>query len=375
MPYTEPEWEFEPYIIKDATLVNIIKNVKHVNIDNPYKYISSQDIYTIILPDFNNIPLSNKISLSDDEFSQGLDNLLFDFNYATKLINHICQTDSNTIEDYFLRINLTTFKITISKNLITKIYNCINNTRLIIIPIRLDFLNISSYYQTDDQNGIDNNIDNNINSAHSNLLIIDNFLKTIEFFEPHGERLGHEYSNIISIENIIHNFIKNEFPTFQDYNFINVSQTCIYGPQAKQGFVNTTAGHCLAWSLYFIMLRLLNINLISDSSTGVTEKIYKFITSYESTYLDTTIKQFLSYIKHIELFDNKSPFHIIPVNLTHYMENIENVDARLRKLIRDYFLNFRMYRKNFKKIFKEIMSYEETPNFYTILIQELSHRI
>ena len=348
--------------------INIPDTIKYINPYDPFFFsdISNKDTDTIILPDFKNISLSNIISLDDTTFSKYLEILLFLFynlNNVSKYVNKyktlpICNFNFTNQTNYFIEIDLTTFEIKIPTEFLNEIINCIsNNTRILILPIRLDFLNIKQDY---------NNFDyQTITSAHSNLIIIDNLWKTIEFFEPHGISLSHYTAEIINIPNALENFIKHNFLLY-DYTFINVSQNCPIGIQSRQGEFNPSAGHCLAWSLYFIMIRVLNMNYLPKNNKSVSQRINEYISTYKPHEADKTIRQFLSYIESLQFeikpFDPSNTYYAQIYNLMDYIQDLTPIVNRLKYLI-PISLTFN---PNFELIKREINSYTKLPNFSEI---------
>jgi hypothetical protein len=312
-------------------------------------------------------------ALDDSTFSEILDSLLLDMTLFSNLGYRICNLYSDKIEDYFMRVDLRTFKISMSVETITRIQNCISeHQKIIILPIRLDFLNISTNYNFNliNQDYPEPEQDK-LYAAHSNLLIIDTQWNTVEFFEPHGEILSHSYSDFIDLQNIIKNFVVSTFG-LQDYYFVNVANTCPIGVQRKQNIVNPESGHCLVWSLYFIMIRLININFI-PMNKSVSQIINEFISNDTPENLDRTIRQFFTYIESVSIMPLRFLKHNNEYDITNYLGNTQLVEERLRTLIKIYFLNATFYKRDFKKIFEEIISYKNLPNFDEIFIQELSY--
>jgi hypothetical protein len=351
--------------------------IQYVNPYLPFTDMSNRDMDTLFFPDIFTFSLSNTYSLDDSSFSTILDSFLIGLSFQN-LGHRVCHIYSDKIEDYFMQIDLNTFRINMSIDSINKIQNCIssNEKKIILIPIRLDFLNITKEYDPD------SNIQNidSLYGAHSNLLIIDTNWKTIEFFEPHGDKLGHTYSEIVSLEKIIENFIKLNF-NLQSYAFINVSNTCPIGVQSRQNTINPESGHCLVWSLYFIMIRLMNINFVPKNYKTVSEIINETIHKMninEPIFMDMVIREFLSYIETLTIYKNpRYSTHINVYDATQYIDNktILELETRLRHLIRTYFLKANQYKINFKKVFREIISYKNLPNFENIFIEELSNNI
>jgi hypothetical protein len=357
--------EFAQYIDEPRLI-----NVKYVNPYNPYSEITDKDTNTIVLPKLDDLTLSNINVLDDSTFSECLDLLLFNFNILSQAGEKVCTMFFNKIEEFFIHLNLITFQIDISNDIMIQIQRCIdkNPTGIIILPVRLDFLNIKKDYDLDISN---DDINKDVNTAHSNLIIIDNTWKTIEFYEPHGITLGHAYSEFIQIPQILEKFIKTSFTNINNYSFVNVSSNCPIGAQTLQGFHNISAGHCLAWSLYFIMVRILNYNFLPIGK-NISQTINEIITKGTPQEIDSTIRRFLTYIETLGVLPSRVMTHINKYNLQYFIENQTQIETRLRNLIRLYFMNAIFYKRNFKLIFEEIISYKTLPNYHEIFIDELN---
>jgi len=358
--------DFSQYIIPPQ----VITNVKYVDPYNPYSEITDKDSNTIVLPKLDNLKLSNINVLDDTTFSECLDLLLFNFNILSQSGGKVCTMFFNKIEEFFIHLNLITFQIDISHDIMIQIQNCINNnpSGIIILPVRLDFLNIQQEYNLDLSK---EDVNQNVHTAHSNLIIIDNTWKTIEFYEPHGITLGHAYSDFIQIPQILENFLKTSFSSIDNYSFVNVSNSCPIGAQTIQGIYNASAGHCLAWSLYFIMVRILNFNFVPIGK-NISQTINEIITKETPQQIDSTIKRFLTYIQTLGVLPSRVMMHINKYNLQYFIENKSQIETRLRNLIRLYFMNAIFYKRDFKLIFEEIISYKALPNYYEIFIDELN---
>lgn len=231
-----------------------------------YNHFMTDNLLTIL--NLKHYAPSTLISLKNEIFSQHLDSI-FQHNHQ-----FICAQQSHNFTDYYLFINLVLLNATISNILLNFINNCRKTQiRFIIIPLII----LTQY-----------NADGNSDS-HSNILIIDNLLHTIEFFEPHGKeyKLGNYDLDIEETIKIILNELFTE--EFVLYNFINLQNQCPIGLQAKQSYVDIYAGHCQAWSLLIIELRLLNF-LTS------TEDIIEFLHNQDPYDLDLYIKKYITYV-------------------------------------------------------------------------------
>jgi hypothetical protein len=183
------------------------------------------------------------------------------------------KTISNNIRDDFFEIDFESLDFRISTTLFSAIHN--NLTNISILPINLLFP-----YPTI--------------TGHSNVIIINPMTQTIEFFEPHGIEFSNSIENILDTTSIIMKLFFQVFPEFIQFNFVNSSKNCVIGPQGLQGIVDRSAGHCLAWSLLFIQLRLSYITKTSDFVVSSLSKINPLI-------LDIYIKQYITFLNSISV--------------------------------------------------------------------------
>lgn len=347
-------------------------NIQYVELDcaNPFRNINKDIISsnTIIIPDLSNYPQSDTLALNDWLFSDYFDNLFLNFIFYAQW--DYCFLHYDNVEEYFLRINLSNLKFIISNNTVNQIKSCIKNKKIIILPIRLDLLEIQLDYNISYP---DHQEEKSIHNAHSNLLIIDSQNEIIEFFEPHGIILQHTYSNIINLQESIENFLKYTFDI--DYTFVNIANICPIGLQAYQSYINPNAGHCLVWSAYLITVRLMNAHykeISYDKTTSQT--LNEILITHFSNNADQIIRQFFSYIESCINITSRpySSTRDSTYNLLNYIQDTRTIEDRLRHLIRTYFVNAFFYHRDFKIIFREIISYKNLPNFDTIFVEEMS---
>jgi len=94
--------------------------------------------------------------------------------------------------------------------------------------------------------------------THANIIIIDTKQKTIELFEPHGNRGKNSELESISeaylkVSKKIQRFFKQHFPT---YTYIPPSK---FEPKhGLQGRLDFFSGLCVTWSILYLHYRLLN---------------------------------------------------------------------------------------------------------------------
>lgn len=340
----------------------IIKNIKYKD-----KIIS--------FPDLSFFEKSNDIFLTEKAFINYLENILY--TVAKSNLSFSCLYDMQSVLEHFIQLDLTDFSLKISKDLLNYIKTCSNNVRLIIIPVKLILLNsLLTYKEFDfdienikfDNLNIEINEtddDKNMFGGHSNLIIIDNIEKTIEFFEPHGERFMHTISSIISIDKLLEKIIKDIFIFTKEYKFVNSASMCIIGPQALQSTVDPKSGHCLAWSLLFIVLRILNSNL---TNVNISQFIYEFLIQINSKSLDSIIRRFITFIKSLPQLDKPYDNYIEGPILDVINENETNkIENRLIYLLNIFFQKQKNGSlKNMDIIYEEIISYRHLSKFHNI---------
>lgn len=331
--------------------------------------------HEIQMPNVSAFPLSNAPYLLEHQFVSFLVRALQPIRHRFPFA--VCEDMSfPSIQDNFLHLNLTTFKIGISNNLISYINNYCSSKQLVIIPVKIVL--VAEKVQSDVELSVDDFLNENIDDimktvfhntkvhiAHSNVIIIDNLNKTIEFFEPHGFTMDHTIARIIDISSLLTRFMKTFIPLSSNYTFKNVSNSCFISVQSLQTIVDPSVGHCLAWSLLFILLRIVNLNLKPTSKKSVLETINEFLVSFSPIYLDTYIKQFLSCVERLPplpmAITNTIEINVIP--WIQESEEAQQVKNRLRKLIKDYFKQLLSSNTfmNTMILFEEISSYR---NFY-----------
>jgi hypothetical protein len=217
----------------------------------------------IILPPLN-YQESDLKSLSPDLFSYYLGIILHENVIANKA------TISDTIQDDFLEIDFETLGFRIPN----KIYDAIHNNKkdISVLPITLNYP-----YP--------------ITNSHANVLIINPTMHTIEFFEPQGISFLNSPNNILDTTRVILSIFFKIFPEFKSYVIINSSQSCVLGIQTLQNTVDNSAGHCLAWTLLFIQLRLSYINKPSDF-------IVSSLAKRDPKVLDSYIKRYITFLNN-----------------------------------------------------------------------------
>lgn len=305
----------------------------------------------MILPNLHLANPSKSIYLSEDIFAKYFDVILLsNFQILPSNSLKICPFKSIYITDYFIVLDFINFSYEIPNILKLAIDTCnLSSTRFYVIPLRLNL---------------------NYKNAHSNLVIVDTELGTIEFFEPHGTKFsGTIYELPYNIEKHVKMLINLLFPIKVTlYKFRNVQNSCPKGLQSKQSSVNDKAGHCLAWSLLFIHLRILN--LVYD-----TTYIINYLHKNSDADLDLYIKRYIGYLENSSLLLEKKFYPTIKHPMTLSLQELVNVKNRVKFLLLHYTDLSLILNKNpddFEKIskyFEELISYHKIKNFDNIFFK------
>ena len=275
---SEPIYDSE---VNVTTLKFYIDENKTNFFDIKYKEVKYEDS-KLFVPLFEelirhyDLSLSNKLYLRHTYFIYFLTLLKL---HAQEYNVNVCyNTPANefSILEY-INIDLNDYEINIQNENYEYIYYNGQQCDLIIFPIAI----FSKYTRM----------------KHINVAIIDNYLKTIEYFEPHGNLLGIHSE----IPNLVGNFLKKKFTFLNDYTYLQRDTT--HQLQQADSF-------CELWCLYVIWLRVLNYkNYTTDNI-----ETYLLSNGYERNILD--LKSFLSLIEEIVKKQN------IPYNLSIKLNNI-----------------------------------------------------
>ncbi|NDC95790.1 hypothetical protein EB118_21500 [bacterium] len=298
-----------------------------------------------------NLPPTSLNYLTEDIFVQYLDIL-----FKRKLGKHVCSTKLLSSNEYFIKIDITNLLINVSNKLLDKFRECLLDprTNYFIIPIHLRF---PVYYQhNDDTVSTFDTADTTM--GHSNTVIINKGNREIELFEPHGEYFkGHPIQ--INTNLLIKSTLNKLLPFTQDFTFKNAFQECGYlAPQ-------TSDSYCLAWTLMYIELKLLNndftteevftlFNKVFDSEKQKVTYIKRYI-SYLKTQIDNyNIKPTSSYpdyyypLRQLDPFVNNVHLKLRIVGLLYIYRKLENNNKR--KVILNELIGYKNYTK-FEDIF------------------------
>ena len=154
--------------------------------------------------------------------------------------------------------------------------------------------------------------------GHANTLIYDSKNKSIDHFEPYG---SHENLHIIMPYSYIRRNIKSVCKNL-NIKYNSPHETCPrFGPQLLESLkcplvrliknnFKTDIGFCLAWSLYYVELRIKNPDiksneLIKKATDNLGWDLCNFITAYASNILNFSKKFDLIVDKHGNVVDYK----------------------------------------------------------------------
>lgn len=296
----------------------------------------------LIVPNLEGIIPSKSYYLTEDIFTSYFDKIILD----SFILNNksLCLMNSVFVSDYFIKIDFIDFKYKIPNTFLKSLTICKadNNIRFYIIPIALVF----SY-----------------TSAHSNVIIVDNLNKTIEFFEPHGQ----QYSGIpkpYSIQYHIRILLNTLFPIrSKTYTFKNVQNSCPIGLQQLQNISNPTSGHCLAWSLLFLQLKIQNLLVSTDTIINYLINIYN---------IDLYMRKFIGFLELYTLF--------IPKKQSNYTSELILNKQEQKNIINRIELLTNLYKNKLDNndnndnddIFEELISYHKFPNFNKIFFNSMN---
>jgi hypothetical protein len=303
----------------------------------------------MILPNLKLVEPSESIYLREDIFSKYLDKIIVDSfqHYGNK----ICLLKSVFYTDYFITIDFVDFLYKIPNILLTSINKCKNNPsiRFYVIPIRLNLT---------------------YKDAHSNVVIVDNLYKTIEFFEPHGSVFrGFHVPKPYNIENHIKILLSRLFPIRSKlYIYKNVQNSCPIGLQGQQSLINPGSGHCLAWSLLFINTRINNLYFSPEYI------INYFNHHFSPVDLDIYMKRYISLLEQTTHNINTKTLPNFKYHLNLSPDEKIHISNRIQSLTQQYLLELTHEKDKsmIDKIFEELISYHKFQYFNDIFFKTVN---
>jgi hypothetical protein len=292
----------------------------------------------LILPNLNNYVPSNSIFLEESMFSQFFDIMINLLRENKK--NDICMFSSLYTTDYFIKIDYDNYNYQIPDYLNNYLIGCrLQNIRYYILPLKIIY---------------------NKSEAHSNVIIVDTFNKTVEFFEPHGEKYAN--NNVYDTPKHVMKILDFLFSDIShSLKIINTQENCPIGLQARQNLSNPSAGHCLAWSLLYISIRLLNL-------TQPIESVINYFAKFSNSFLDIYIRKFITFLEIETILENEKMHQVKSYNLKPFDQEKIKIEFIIKKLLKQY-LDLNITDEQRHRIFDKLISYRNYINFNVLLFQ------
>jgi hypothetical protein len=293
--------------------------------------------------------LITTLNLDDEDASSNvyLDEQTFT-NYLDVLLHHkdnnICTITSSIVLEYFVIVDIFRLNYQIPDTL----YGFINLCKM--RPIAPEFYVIPLKIQYD------------MKSAHSNVMIVNMKNNHIEYFEPHGLVFNMDSSGY-DMSNIVKQVATRLFP-FHEFTVKNVSSQCPIGPQIVQSLANPLSGHCLAWSLLFIHMRLLNLHLNP-------ELILSYLGVFNANGLDLIIRKYMSKLQTELMF---FPTKQYDKSKTYRIMLTEEDEVRIRNKIAQLAHSLMNgNKKGNEHELRELLLYSSFPSFYETFFENVNN--
>lgn len=300
----------------------------------------------ILLPNFQNLSPSSASKLSLEKFAKYMDKIFLEDLTSLHPELGTCTLYSHFISDYYITIDFNTFTYVVPNHISDKLHECKTNRhiRFYVLPIVFKF---------------------NESDSHANVIIVDNKTKTIEMYEPHGSRFLSK-DIFYDLEYHIRNLISHVLSRRTHFRFKNVHYKCPIGFQTKQSKLDRNIGHCVAWTLFFIHVRLYNLDLS-------TTKIIEYFDSFEPEKLDKYIRQYITLID-TQTKDSKKFYKDSYINFTLNPKEEQYVKELIRKKTKQYFDNLDTNIHSYSglpfhevnKIFKDFIKYSKFDFFHNL---------
>ena len=162
----------------------------------------------------------------------------------------------------------------------SSIESCLkNNNRFIVLPLGVSFSSGSG--------------------GHFNIILIDKKTKRLERFEPYGVESMYESKIMEKLENILHGFFSKDYKVFSGNKLFpkkglqSIEENAVeLGKGTALDLDSDPIGYCIAWSIYYVDMRLTNNEI---SSTRLIELIIKNLRKYHHS-LRTFIRNYSTHL-------------------------------------------------------------------------------
>jgi len=261
----------------------------------------------IKIPDLSNIEESKLTILETGKFLEFLKKISID----TPNMCYLSQ-QRNDSQYGMILFNYENYLFEIFRQTSDNIESCLTdpNTQLIIIPIGITHMNLQL--------------------GHLNIVIIDKYRKSIEYFEPLGYAFNDKY--LIQPFSFVTSGLVKLFPILNDFKIYNSSEWHSKGVQSLEEY---SSNFCGTWCMYIIFLRILNNDLIFKSPENITQILNRFIIDTNNikidhiTYSDTMVvdNKFTSLIQRfLNMIDQK-----IDTIYLNYPQRIDTLKAFIER--------------------------------------------
>ncbi|NDD53115.1 hypothetical protein EBZ39_04410 [bacterium] len=295
------------------------------------------------IPFVQNLRPTSLKFLTEDIFVTYLDVL-----FKKKISKHVCSRKLIASNEYFVKLDIPSLIVNVSKTLMSRFNECAldDSKKYFIVPLHIRF---PSYYTVSDR------VSDTQTIGHANTVLVDRTRKEIELFEPHGQFFkGHPVS--LDTQAMIKEIVTRVLPFTQDYVFKNVFSTCESLAPQKDDL------YCLAWTLLYIELRLLNGNLDSSTVFGGFHEYFN-TQSQKLNY----IKRYITFVKgQIEKYPSREhnmyPDYDFPIShLDTFVVNPADFKVRLIGLM--YLYSSSQDTLQRQQILNELLSYRKHSRF------------
>lgn len=300
----------------------------------------------ILLPNFKDLPKSTANKLSLDKFAKYMDKIFLEDLTSLHPELGTCTLYSHFISDYYITVDFNTFNYVIPNHISDKLHECKTNRniRFYVLPIMFKF---------------------NEKDSHANVIIVDNKTKTIEMYEPHGSRFLSK-DIFYDLEFHIRNLISHILSRRTHFRFKNVHYKCPIGFQTKQSKLRPDIGHCVAWTLFFIHVRLYNLDLS-------TSQIIEYFDTFEAEKLDTYIRQYITLVDK-ETKEHTKFYKDSYINFTLNPKEEQHVKELIKQKVKLYFDNLDTNINSYSglpfhdvnNLFKEFIKYGKFDFFHNL---------
>lgn len=292
----------------------------------------------IKIPYVNSYGPTGMKHLTEDIFVKYLDTLM-----RRKISNSACSVTFTSSNEYFVKLDIPNLTVSFSNDIHRRFKECIQDPQIVyfIVPFHIRF---PTYYGTDSEGD---------RLGHANTVLIDKSEKTIELFEPHGQRFrGHPL--YIDTHLLVRETVKKVFPFTQDYSFRSAFDNCAIAPQRNDRF-------CLAWTLLYIELRLLNGNRF-PTQTLFQEFNDNFNESQRADYIKKYVTSVTKKVVRGQIATSRYPdFHLPFRTLDPFIQDHRAFKVRMVALMYLYTTISDESKRN--DIFTELINYRKYSRF------------